>query len=130
MMCRLAMCRRFRRTGVNDPKRPGAVPGSARSEIDNCAGRVRVFAPLTKLLASPGGGGGMARRTGARKLARALVSANDIELDQPAGGHVTIALCAKLPKTAGGAHLKLASGRSLGADYTERGRWCCSIMGA
>jgi len=72
----------------------------------------------------------MARRTGARQLARALVSANDIELDQPAGGHVTIALCAKLPKTAGGAHLKLASGRSLGADYTERGRWCCSIMGA
>ena len=112
------------------PSAPALRPGLRGREIDNCAGRVRVFAPLTKLLASPGDGSGMARRTGARQLARALVSANDIELDQPAGGHVTIALCAKLPKTAGGAHLKLASGRSLGADYTERGRWCCSIMGA
>ena len=54
-------------------------------EFDNCAGRVRVFAPLTKLLASPSDGSGMARRTGARQLARALVSANNIELDQPAG---------------------------------------------
>ena len=112
------------------PSAPALCPGLRGREIDNCAGRVRVFAPLTKLLASPGDGSGMARRTGARQLARALVSANDIELDQPAGGHVTIALCAKLPKTAGGAHLRLASGRSLGADYTERGRWCCSIMGA
>ena len=48
--------------------------------MDKCAGRVRVFAPLTKLLASPSDESGMVRRTGARQLARALVSANNIEL--------------------------------------------------
>ena len=48
----------------------------ARSTTAPC--RARVFSPLTKLLASPGDGGGMARRTGARQLARARDSANDI----------------------------------------------------
>ena len=48
----------------------------ARSTTAPC--RARVFSPLSKLLASPGDGGGMARRTGARQLVRARDSANDI----------------------------------------------------
>ena len=48
------------------------------SEINNCAVPRAGFSPLTKLLVSPGDGGGMARRTGARQLVRARDSTNDI----------------------------------------------------
>ena len=48
------------------------------SEINNCAVPRAGFAPLTKLLASSGDGGGMTRRAGARPLAWARDSANDI----------------------------------------------------
>ena len=59
-----------------EPRRCALVREVARSTTAPC--REQVFSPLTKLLASPGDGGGMARRTGERQLVRARDSANDI----------------------------------------------------
>ena len=127
MLCRLALCRRSGRAGVKDPKRPGDVPGSAVSQIDDYSPPCTRFGPPDQAAgASPGGGSDGARRASAKPLARACDPAKDIAVRATCTRRPFKIDRAMLPGTAAGAHPGLSRGRGRGAGSTERLRWCGS----